>query len=145
MKEESKGREEGMGVGKDRNPSPALFPALPPDGVVLGLDGGTTSTVCIAMALPSRHSPPPDLHPPILARAVSGCSNHNSVGGTSYLLSLSLSPLLLPWFNFSFNSSRIFFFVFPIPILLFHHSLSCVVDLVKKRDDRRCHVYFPFF
>ncbi|KAK7385908.1 hypothetical protein VNO78_31870 [Psophocarpus tetragonolobus] len=48
-------------------------------GVLLGLDGGTTSTVCICMPMiPFSHS---QLHSlPILARAVAGCSNHNSVG-----------------------------------------------------------------
>ncbi|KAF6150647.1 hypothetical protein GIB67_022259 [Kingdonia uniflora] len=47
-------------------------------GVVLGLDGGTTSTVCICMPfMPSDELPNPL---PILARAVAGCSNHNSVG-----------------------------------------------------------------
>lgn len=55
------------------------------DGVVLGLDGGTTSTVCVCMPLlpfSDRNLPNPL---PILARAVAGCSNHNSVGG-NYLL-----------------------------------------------------------
>ncbi|KAK7372767.1 hypothetical protein VNO80_06155 [Phaseolus coccineus] len=48
-------------------------------GVLLGLDGGTTSTVCICMPMiPFSHS---QLHSlPTLARAVAGCSNHNSVG-----------------------------------------------------------------
>ncbi|KAK1282646.1 hypothetical protein QJS10_CPB22g00201 [Acorus calamus] len=56
----------------------------PPSGdgsdVILGLDGGTTSTVCVCMAMPpsSRGGVPDPL--PVLARAVSGCSNHNSVG-----------------------------------------------------------------
>jgi hypothetical protein len=49
--------------------------------LVLGLDGGTTSTVCVCMPLiPFSHSLPPDPLP-VLARAVAGCSNHNSVGG----------------------------------------------------------------
>ncbi|KAE8725393.1 hypothetical protein F3Y22_tig00008843pilonHSYRG00006 [Hibiscus syriacus] len=30
--------------------------------------------------------------PPVLARAVAGCSNHNSVGGNSLFLPLSPSP-----------------------------------------------------
>lgn len=48
-------------------------------GVLLGLDGGTTSTVCICMPMiPFSHSQLQSL--PILARAVAGCSNHNSVG-----------------------------------------------------------------
>ncbi|QCE01600.1 N-acetylglucosamine kinase [Vigna unguiculata] len=48
-------------------------------GVLLGVDGGTTSTVCICMPMiPFSHS---QLHSlPTLARAVAGCSNHNSVG-----------------------------------------------------------------
>ncbi|KAJ7960584.1 N-acetyl-D-glucosamine kinase [Quillaja saponaria] len=50
--------------------------------VILGLDGGTTSTVCICMPIvPFSHSEPESL--PTLARAVSGCSNHNSVGETA--------------------------------------------------------------
>lgn len=55
------------------------------DGVVLGLDGGTTSTVCVCMPLLplSDHNLKNPL--PILARTVAGCSNHNSVGG-KYLL-----------------------------------------------------------
>ncbi|XP_071721080.1 uncharacterized protein [Rutidosis leptorrhynchoides] len=49
--------------------------------LILGLDGGTTSTVCICMPVFSFDdvSIPPD-PPPVLARAVAGCSNHNSVG-----------------------------------------------------------------
>ncbi|CAL5406836.1 unnamed protein product [Camellia sinensis] len=50
--------------------------------VVLGLDGGTTSTVCICMPL----IPYTDLLPdpiPVLARSIAGCSNHNSVGETA--------------------------------------------------------------
>ncbi|WJX64540.1 hypothetical protein P8452_49304 [Trifolium repens] len=50
------------------------------DGVLLGLDGGTTSTVCICMPMiiPFSHSQLQSL--PILSRAVAGCSNHNSIG-----------------------------------------------------------------
>ncbi|KAJ4728964.1 N-acetyl-D-glucosamine kinase-like [Melia azedarach] len=47
--------------------------------VILGLDGGTTSTVCICMPVISMSDPLPDPLP-VLARAVAGCSNHNSVG-----------------------------------------------------------------
>ncbi|KAK6142599.1 hypothetical protein DH2020_022947 [Rehmannia glutinosa] len=47
--------------------------------VVLGIDGGTTSTVCICMPLIPFAQPLPDPLP-VLARAVAGCSNHNSVG-----------------------------------------------------------------
>ncbi|KAM0006783.1 putative ATPase, BadF/BadG/BcrA/BcrD type, ATPase, nucleotide binding domain-containing protein [Helianthus debilis subsp. tardiflorus] len=52
--------------------------------LILGLDGGTTSTVCICMPMFSftNNSPPPD-PPPVLAYVVAGCSNHNSVGETS--------------------------------------------------------------
>lgn len=48
--------------------------------VVLGVDGGTTSTVCVCMPLLpfSDHNLPNPL--PVLARAVAGSSNHNSVG-----------------------------------------------------------------
>lgn len=57
--------------------------------VILGLDGGTTSTICICMPLISLSDPFPDPLP-LLARAVAGCSNHNSVGGTT-----SFSVLLI--------------------------------------------------
>lgn len=47
--------------------------------VILGLDGGTTSTVCICIPiLPFNDNLPDPL--PVHARAVAGCSNHNSVG-----------------------------------------------------------------
>ncbi|XP_059666487.1 uncharacterized protein LOC132312221 [Cornus florida] len=52
--------------------------------VILGLDGGTTSTVCVCMPLlpfSDHHHLPDSL--PILARAIAGCSNHNSVGETA--------------------------------------------------------------
>ncbi|XP_072966703.1 uncharacterized protein [Typha angustifolia] len=49
-------------------------------GVILGLDGGTTTTVCVCLpaAMPVA-SPLPDPIP-VFSRAVAGCSNHNSVG-----------------------------------------------------------------
>ncbi|KAM6551885.1 hypothetical protein CsatB_001693 [Cannabis sativa] len=47
--------------------------------VVLGLDGGTTSTVCVCLPLMADPNDLPDPLP-LLARAVSGCSNYNSVG-----------------------------------------------------------------
>ncbi|KAI5683430.1 hypothetical protein M9H77_04658 [Catharanthus roseus] len=53
--------------------------------VILGLDGGTTNSVCVCMAFNSNigcDGPLPD-SPPIIARAVAGCSNHNSVGETA--------------------------------------------------------------
>ncbi|CAK7348130.1 unnamed protein product [Dovyalis caffra] len=50
--------------------------------VILGLDGGTTSTVCICMPNLPFSDPFPDPLP-VLARAVAGCSNHNSVGETA--------------------------------------------------------------
>ncbi|XP_059664861.1 uncharacterized protein LOC132311137 [Cornus florida] len=47
--------------------------------VILGLDGGTTSTVCVCIPFTD-----PLPHPlPVLARAEAGCSNHNSVGETA--------------------------------------------------------------
>ncbi|XP_058099909.1 uncharacterized protein LOC131244284 isoform X2 [Magnolia sinica] len=49
--------------------------------VILGLDGGTTSTVCVCMAMPFSDRLPDPL--PLLARSVAGCSNHNSVGETA--------------------------------------------------------------
>ncbi|KAJ6894971.1 hypothetical protein NC652_028648 [Populus alba x Populus x berolinensis] len=52
--------------------------------VILGIDGGTTSTVCVCIPLfPSSKSLPNPT--PILGRAVSGCSNHNSVGVTVHV------------------------------------------------------------
>ncbi|OWM81575.1 N-acetyl-D-glucosamine kinase [Punica granatum] len=50
--------------------------------VILGLDGGTTSTVCVCIPLLPFSDPLPDPLP-VLARAVAGCSNHNSVGETA--------------------------------------------------------------
>ncbi|CAN1227839.1 N-acetyl-D-glucosamine kinase [Linum grandiflorum] len=51
-------------------------------GVVLGVDGGTTSTVCVCMPFLDFTDTSPDPLP-VLARAVAGCSNHNSVGETA--------------------------------------------------------------
>ncbi|KAG5235960.1 N-acetyl-D-glucosamine kinase [Salix suchowensis] len=49
------------------------------NGVILGVDGGATSTVCVCIPLFS--SSKTLAYPlPVLGRAVSGCSNHNSVG-----------------------------------------------------------------
>ncbi|CAI9089614.1 OLC1v1024217C3 [Oldenlandia corymbosa var. corymbosa] len=47
--------------------------------VILGVDGGTTSTVCVCLPLLrfSDHLPDPL---PVLGRAVAGCSNYNSIG-----------------------------------------------------------------
>lgn len=85
--------------------------------VILGLDGGTTSTVCICMPVLPFSNPLPDPLP-VLARAVAGCSNHNSVGGqyvssVTFLYSVS-----------NFNCSGILFkgfiyFLFWLPLLLF--------------------------
>ncbi|KAF5731361.1 N-acetyl-D-glucosamine kinase-like [Tripterygium wilfordii] len=50
--------------------------------VILGLDGGTTSTVCVCMPILPFKDPLPDPLP-VLARATAGCSNHNSVGETA--------------------------------------------------------------
>ncbi|RWR81842.1 N-acetyl-D-glucosamine kinase [Cinnamomum micranthum f. kanehirae] len=47
--------------------------------VILGLDGGTTSTVCICMAAMPLSNQSSDTVP-VLARSLAGCSNHNSVG-----------------------------------------------------------------
>lgn len=60
------------------------------DDIILGIDGGTTSTVCVCIALSDPRAISPSMACPMLARVVGGCSNHNSVGGTS--LSLSLLP-----------------------------------------------------
>ncbi|KAG6416789.1 hypothetical protein SASPL_124227 [Salvia splendens] len=54
------------------------------EGVILGVDGGTTSTVCVCLPLLpfSDHRQLPDPIP-VLGRAAAGCSNHNSVGETA--------------------------------------------------------------
>ncbi|XP_057538757.1 uncharacterized protein LOC130816135 isoform X1 [Amaranthus tricolor] len=50
------------------------------NGVILGVDGGATSTVCVCLPfLPFSDSNLPDPLP-ILSRAVAGCSNFNSIG-----------------------------------------------------------------
>ncbi|KAL7615415.1 uncharacterized protein LOC111880105 [Lactuca sativa] len=52
--------------------------------LILGLDGGTTDTVCICMPItPFTPNHNPLEAPPVYARAVAGCSNHNSVGETA--------------------------------------------------------------
>uniref|UniRef100_A0A0D9XB44 Uncharacterized protein n=1 Tax=Leersia perrieri TaxID=77586 RepID=A0A0D9XB44_9ORYZ len=53
-------------------------------GVILGVDGGTTNTVCVC--LPAA-MPPPDSPSavPVLSRAIAGCSNRNSVGANPFL------------------------------------------------------------
>ncbi|GAV72891.1 BcrAD_BadFG domain-containing protein [Cephalotus follicularis] len=47
--------------------------------VILGLDGGTTSAVCICMPVLPFSQPLRDPLP-LFARSVAGCSNHNSIG-----------------------------------------------------------------
>lgn len=68
--------------------------------VVLGIDGGTTSTVCICMSLPISDQTLDSL--PVLARSVAGCSNHNSVGGSP-----PLYTLWVIWFLSGFQRIRI--------------------------------------
>ncbi|KAG2304040.1 hypothetical protein Bca52824_032691 [Brassica carinata] len=52
------------------------------DGVILGLDGGATSTVCVCVPFfPYGDRLPEPI--PILGRAVAGCTNRNSVGETA--------------------------------------------------------------
>ena len=67
--------------------------------LILGLDGGTTNTVCICMPIipfnPNHHSSDP---PPVYARAVAGCSNHNSVGGTNSFLYFVIKDSILELF-----------------------------------------------
>ncbi|EXB75221.1 hypothetical protein L484_026003 [Morus notabilis] len=50
--------------------------------VVLGVDGGATSTVCVCLPLIPVWDPQSSLPDPlpVLSRAVGGCSNYNSVG-----------------------------------------------------------------
>lgn len=49
-------------------------------GVVLGLDGGSTSTLCVCIEMPISDQLCDS--PVVLGRAVAGCSNHNSIGET---------------------------------------------------------------
>ncbi|GAB4840707.1 hypothetical protein Ancab_021474 [Ancistrocladus abbreviatus] len=48
--------------------------------VILGVDGGATSTVCVCMSLLPFSDPNLPDPLPVLGRAIAGCSNHNSVG-----------------------------------------------------------------
>ena len=53
------------------------------ENIVLGVDGGATSTTCVCLSasaslLDGDSLPDPF---PVLARTVAGSSNHNSVGG----------------------------------------------------------------
>ncbi|KAL7131170.1 hypothetical protein ABFS83_13G180400 [Erythranthe nasuta] len=54
------------------------------EGVILGVDGGTTSTICVCLPLLpfSDHRQLPDPLP-VLGHAAAGSSNHNSVGETA--------------------------------------------------------------
>eukprot|EP00252_Welwitschia_mirabilis_P022689 TRINITY_DN6219_c0_g1_i1.p1 TRINITY_DN6219_c0_g1~~TRINITY_DN6219_c0_g1_i1.p1 ORF type:complete len:354 (+),score=84.01 TRINITY_DN6219_c0_g1_i1:342-1403(+) len=49
-------------------------------GIVIGVDGGTTSTVCVCLRLPDDNSELSACDPLVIGRAVAGCSNYNSVG-----------------------------------------------------------------
>ncbi|KAF0911754.1 hypothetical protein E2562_011748 [Oryza meyeriana var. granulata] len=71
--------------GYENGDSPAA--AAGEGGVILGVDGGTTNTVCVC--LPAA-MPPPDSPGaiPVLSRAVAGCSNRNSVGESAALETL---------------------------------------------------------
>ncbi|XP_020243760.1 N-acetyl-D-glucosamine kinase-like isoform X1 [Asparagus officinalis] len=51
------------------------------NGVILGLDGGTTSTVCVC--IPVSMESTSSVKVPILSSAVAGCTNRNSVGETA--------------------------------------------------------------
>lgn len=52
-------------------------------GVILGLDGGTTSTVCVCISASLPYQSSSAYQIPILSRAIAGCTNHNSVGETA--------------------------------------------------------------
>ncbi|CAO2189919.1 unnamed protein product [Urochloa humidicola] len=71
--------------GYENGDSPAAFAGE--DGVILGVDGGTTNTVCVCLpaAMPTPESP---AAVPVLARVVAGCSNRNSVGESTALETL---------------------------------------------------------
>jgi hypothetical protein len=67
-------------MGGYENGESTAAAALADGGVILGVDGGTTNTVCVC--LPAAMTPPESpATVPVLARAVAGCSNRNSVGG----------------------------------------------------------------
>ena len=51
------------------------------DGVILGVDGGATSTICVCIAVPGHGHGTFQEPPSILSRAETSGSNHNSVGG----------------------------------------------------------------
>ncbi|KAL6856851.1 hypothetical protein ACP4OV_018233 [Aristida adscensionis] len=72
--------------GYENGDSPAAAAAAE-GGVILGVDGGTTNTVCVCLpaAMPPPESP---AAVPVLSRAVAGCSNRNSVGETAALETL---------------------------------------------------------
>lgn len=73
--------------------------------VMIGVDGGTTSTVCVCMPLlpfSDIHNLPDPL--PLLGRAVAGSSNFNSVGGiynSETLKFIGKYNLLMKQVNFS--------------------------------------------
>uniref|UniRef100_A0A0E0EPQ1 N-acetyl-D-glucosamine kinase n=1 Tax=Oryza meridionalis TaxID=40149 RepID=A0A0E0EPQ1_9ORYZ len=71
--------------GYENGDSPAA--AAGDGGVILGVDGGTTNTVCVCLpvAMPPPESPGAV---PVLSRAVAGCSNRNSVGESAALETL---------------------------------------------------------
>ncbi|KAL6658826.1 hypothetical protein ACP70R_002866 [Stipagrostis hirtigluma subsp. patula] len=73
--------------GYENGDSPAA--AAGEGGVILGVDGGTTNTVCVCLpaAMPPPESP---AAVPVLSRAVAGCSNRNSVGESAALQTLEL-------------------------------------------------------
>lgn len=74
--EERNGRREMGGYENGDSPAAATWEG----GVILGVDGGTTSTVCVCLpaAMPPPESPGSVA---VLSRAIAGCSNRNSVGG----------------------------------------------------------------
>ncbi|KAL5230883.1 hypothetical protein ABZP36_029659 [Zizania latifolia] len=73
--------------GYDNGESPAATASGGEGGVILGVDGGTTNTVCVC--LPAAMPPPESPRAvPVLSRAVAGCSNRNSVGESAALETL---------------------------------------------------------
>ncbi|KAG0522363.1 hypothetical protein BDA96_07G030600 [Sorghum bicolor] len=74
-------------MGGYENGDSTAAAGLADGGVILGVDGGTTNTVCVC--LPAAMSPPESpAAVPVLARAVAGCSNRNSVGESTALETL---------------------------------------------------------
>lgn len=105
--------------------------------VILGIDGGTTSTTCVCLPFLHPHSLHLPDSLPLLARVEAGCSNHNSVGGTLSLSLLSLSAHFCIDLLLFFHSFRIdfllplFLIVLPELVAVFWMIIEC--EVVRDR------------